>query len=730
MKRVFKSLLFTSLCAIPLIAAAPQFPFPQNKAYPYGHTFKSADTDKIKKQFLTWKGAWYTEQGTYYQKYEGGSDDANKTMPNGTARIISPNAKSELTVSEGIAYGMLIFVYMSDAQNNYQTEFDKLFRYWKCYGKGLNGNGCDSWSGQGMDWQIDNFTGSVSSGTASDGDFDAALALIMAYKQWGEDSYLDAAKKLITWIKANDMESDGSIRPGSNWNEAFNPSYSNIAAFQLFYEVTNDTFWQTAINTTLTHLRACQNAKTGLMPDWCDWNTHQVTETSASVSGGYLGFYDDAARTPWRMTQGYQWYGIEKAKEVNEAINPWLNLHSYGYAGMIYPGYKLDGTVTSDPFVSSTFAGGLGLSMAVTENPGSYLENLYYTLINTEGKVKLTAQKGENYFAATLNVLYLLTLTGNMPNFYNMTGYTDFTANPEDVLKPTAPEGVLQDTSAHATVSGYEFWGAYADKFGVTQMYPDSGNTAIYLQEDGSYIISTEAFLAAEPIYEPAVELQYPFSGVACSFAKDQGYFNLSDLTTVRITYKSQGLIRFALLDEETLVQDQEGGEPGFYLQPTTEWTTIDIDITSDAYDKFNSLNYPNWVNFESTRTDVLRAVRGVKFDTKMAKSGYSSFDLKELLLLDANGNTIEAMKETQSIAKNPLLVKQNNLFIQGKNIVLNGFKANSRIQVFDLNGVQVKSMQTKGESLISIETLAKNKGTYLFRISDNNKTQSIRFVR
>ncbi|PBC74855.1 glycosyl hydrolase family 8 [Fibrobacter intestinalis] len=733
MKNLSKSfLLFLGLAAFSVANAAPQYPFPQNKAYPYGNTFQSAVTDSIKSHFNVWKKAWYTEAGTFYAKYGGASENANKAMPSGTARIISPNSHAELSVSEGIAYGMLLMVYMSSTNEDHQSEFDKLWKYWKCYGKGLNGNGCSSWSGQGMEWQVDNYDGSIGSGTASDAEFDAAVALVMASKQWNNPTYLNEAKQLIAWIKSNDMNSDASIRPGSNWNDAFNPSYAAVAAFQLFYEITNDAFWQTAVDKATSEVQLCQNAKTGLMPDWCDWNTHQPTETNASVTSGYLGFYNDATRTPWRMAWGYAWYGISKAKTSNDKIVPWLDSASYGYAGMILPGYNVDGSSDNDVYVSSDFTGGLGLSMLSADDPKSYLEGLYYTLTNTKGKDSLRAKVGEEYFASTLNVLYMLLLTGNMPNFYNMTNYTDFVPNPANVQTPKQPIGVLQDTALQPTISGLAHWGVYSDDLGVTKMFPDSGSSGIFQQTDGKNIASMEMFIAPEPTYSTDPNLKYPFAGIACSFDSEQSYHDLSDLANVRITYRSKGVIRFALLDQETLNQDKEGGEPGYFLQPTDdEWRTIDIDITANANNDFNTLTYPAWTNLNGviSASDVLKAVRGVKFDVKMQKAGYASFDLAEIALQDRNGNVVKALSGQNAIPKTEALTKA--LLRQSGNIVhFNAVGNNAKLSVYNLNGTLLSTRMLNGSGEIALDELAPARGLYVLRLSTAKTLQFLKIQK
>ena len=141
-----KNFIKATMCVAALAATtamAGSYPFPQNMKSPHGYTIPFANTDMIKDHYSKWKKAWY---------------DASQGW------ILAPEGTCS-TVSEAIAYGMLITVYMDD-----QQIFDKLYGTWKSNG----GNGA------GMNWRVGCSGGS---GSASDADFDAALALVMASKQ-------------------------------------------------------------------------------------------------------------------------------------------------------------------------------------------------------------------------------------------------------------------------------------------------------------------------------------------------------------------------------------------------------------------------------------------------------------------------------------------------------------------------------------------------------------------
>ena len=260
MKKRFKLLLFAVLIAVSSSMAAPQYPFPQNKAHPHGTTAKYASTEMIKEHFKKWKQAWYVDKGN-------------------EAWILSPEGSGS-TVSEGIAYGMMIMVYMSSAQNDYKAEFDKLWACWK--------NHSVSGGASGMNWRIGDGGGN---GSATDADVDAALALVMASKQWNQNSYLEEAKTLINWMATNDINGDNSVKPGNQWNDAFNPSYATLANFELFAKVTNNSKWNSVMTKASSDLASCQNSATGLVPDWCSWGSFQPTKTSAVVAQGVLRLF-------------------------------------------------------------------------------------------------------------------------------------------------------------------------------------------------------------------------------------------------------------------------------------------------------------------------------------------------------------------------------------------------------------------------------------------------------
>ena len=664
-----KSLLKITTCAVALAAvagtAAPKYPFPQNMKSPKGYTIPFADTDMIKAHFKQWMGAFYDDsRGWIYS-------------PDGTGS----------TVSEGIAYGMLIFVYMSDAQNDYKSQFDKLYKTWTSNADGANG---------GMNWRVGEGS---QGGTATDADLDAALALVMASKQWGDDSYMQAAKNLISWIASNDING-GHVKPGNRWNTAFNPSYGALATFELFKSIDGSGPWGNVLSTTASDLKQCQNSTSGLVTDWCDWNSHQpMINSQAAVGDGatMAAFFDDAARTPWRTAWAYYWYGNNDAKEFNKKIVNWLYSATFNDAGGIQSGYKPDGSdpnISARKFVSSTFSGGLGLAASSFdgEDDKAYMETVYKVLASlTSCKSASNCGQdnvpGEKYYPATLNLLYLLLMTGNMPNFYDMTGFTKFTPDPSLMRGVRMPSGVQQakeDTSVG--LSGFWKWGAYHDKWSNTgtQMKPDSGSSPLFLGSEG---ISAEAFIeiGPEPTYgsEEANAGHYPSAGIAMNFKADESSVDFTSLgvSYVRFNIKTEGTIRFALLNTST---SEAGGEPGYMLQTTNGYETIVLKLAGGGSSTVGDLTVPDWVNDPSTANDVMKTASGVKFEAKMPKGGYASISLKSIEFLDASKQVIDPVKFTGIEIKEVIPPSSSSTVIGSSGSVVPGSSGSVSIAMAD----------------------------------------------
>lgn len=715
MKNFFKATVCVAALAA-TSAMAGSFPFPQNMKSPHGYTIPFADTQVIKDHFNLWKQAWYQDKG----------NEAWVLAPEGTCS----------TVSEAIAYGMLITVYMDE-----QSMFNKLYATWKNNG----GNGA------GMNWRIGCDGGS---GSASDADFDAALALVMASKQWG-GSYLNDAKTLISWIATNDIKSN-KIMPGNQWGDYFNPSYATTANFALFQKVAGGS-WNNVISQAYTDLNACQNSTSGLVSDWCDWNSHKPVKNSkaAVAQDEDPGFFDDAARTPWRMAWAYYWYGDTKAQAFNKKINDWM-IPTARTASGINSGYFPSGqAVTSEKrnFVSSTFSGGMGMAASSFDDAASkdFMESVYKTLSNLKSCKTASGcgegnNAGEKYYPSTLNILYLLLITGNMPNFYDMTGFTQFTPDPSLASGVSTAEGV-QQASRDSTVgvSGFWNWGAYHDKLGIgTVMSPDSGTSPLY--KTGCEITAEATMeIGPEPQWTQAkadvckntpaqCELKYPSAGIAMSFlSNDKKGVNLDALKVkyVRVTAKTKGPIRMAILNEATA---EAGAEPGIYVDPTDDYTAVTYDLTPDQFGfkgtNSQSIDILDWVNVSTAPSgeDIIKVVKGLKWEVKDAKGGFGSVSIKAIEFLDANKQVIDPVKITgitvpaAQCGTNPgtdafvfrSLAPSAKVIASGSQIQVLGAKVGSDYAVFNMQGKVVKAGKISGATQgISVA----NRGTFLVRV-------------
>lgn len=336
---------------------------------------------------------------------------------NGFRRVIrpdTPDGVANSTVSEGIAYGMLISVYFAD-----QALFDDLFKYSLHWADdyGL------------MQWYIDPKGETAcpgrkgGCGAATDADEDIAFALIMADKQWGgrgslDKSYREYALRHIALIKKHEISEEGYLMPGeySGGKKLVNLSYFAPAFFEVFGRYSKDeAFWKKVndVNYALlfkTLNKANGNQDNGLVPAWS--NTDGVPEGPWKTAP--LHHQTDSVRTPIRVAQHYCWTGDERAKEYLAKVNRFFV--PIGYQ-KITDGYALDGTprpeaAPAESSRSAVFVAAAAMAAMTDKQNDAYVSGAY-SLLKTN---KLTVRS--TYYQLSWTTLSMAFLTGN---FFDMT---------------------------------------------------------------------------------------------------------------------------------------------------------------------------------------------------------------------------------------------------------------------------------------------------------------------
>lgn len=330
-----------------------------------------------------------------------------------TRRPNSPGAEVNSTVSEGIAYGMLLSVAMAD-----QHTFDELWKYSQQW---LNSNGLMNWYINAAGTQV------LGSGGATDADEDIAWALVMAHRQWGGSGsvgmpYLELAKAQIDRIWRTEVAHDQAdmLLPGDTWggNPLFNPSYFAPNQYRIFGAVTGKTDdWNHVIETGYTIIEkslnaSSKNATNGLVPAWCGSDGMPKSPPSGSATN----YQYDSARTPYRIGLDYCFNGEPRAKTYLAKVSSFFA--GVG-AGSIVDGYNLDGTPHPDPDSpsgspqSAVFVGCAAVGAMHDATYQSFVEDAY-TRVATG-----TLLARSRYYNLSWTALNLLMLTGNFAEYPN-----------------------------------------------------------------------------------------------------------------------------------------------------------------------------------------------------------------------------------------------------------------------------------------------------------------------
>jgi len=287
--------------------------------------------------------------------------------------------------SEGVAYGMMLALYMDDKET-----FDNI---WKDAEKYLGWNQGDyffySWIAY-YDRDYEQVVVKQPGVPASDAEIDIAAALIMAYKRWGNTeievnsplygiqgkiTYKDRAKSLIEtiWNKFTNRDfDDWYINPGgmqqltqsAGYDEDYwvvNPSYFILANLKLFKDFEEGEglethSWNTLIDGCINIMKKYPGYEKGLQPDWMDYEGEPILKDGNYVDNYKYDMYKDAIRVPWRIATYKLWYDDGKVDEyINNAVN-----YVWDHKEGLY--YKYDGSYYLDYQDKPIFDGG-GVAM-------------------------------------------------------------------------------------------------------------------------------------------------------------------------------------------------------------------------------------------------------------------------------------------------------------------------------------------------------------------------------
>lgn len=372
-----------------------RFPFPQNQRLAHCIYPRSADHRDARLAFLRFKEEIVTADGA-----RGFLRPRRPDTPDGIVNS---------TVSEGVAYGMIIAVMFDD-----QPLFDAFWQYALCF---MNANGLMSW------YVAPDGSGALDSGGATDSDEDMAWALVMAHRQWGgsgalAETYLSHAERQIERLWRLEVDHDrfpGMLLPGDEWRgrNVFNPSYFAPHQYRLFGEVSgNRAEFQSVIERGYSIVDLSLNDRNGnrdngLVPAWCDPAGTPVE----AFPGAMTNYQTDSARLPFRLGQDFAYHQEPRARAYLEKVSGF-------FAGLgadrIGDGYTLSGQPAPDPRTaqpnpgSAVFVGCAAVGAQHDARHQAFVDAAYERVKTGE----LLARS--RYYNHCWTVLSLLMLTGNL----------------------------------------------------------------------------------------------------------------------------------------------------------------------------------------------------------------------------------------------------------------------------------------------------------------------------
>jgi oligosaccharide reducing-end xylanase len=281
-------------------------------------------------------------QAGWQQLFYGRDDDQRVYYPAGPDQAYIADVGSGEVRSEGMSYGMMIAV-----QLDRRAEFDRLWKWVRTHMHHATGprQGYFAWQCAFDGRQLD-------PGSASDGEEWFAMALFFASHRWdaaGTAGYGADAQALLRAMLLGGDRRGGNITslfdrtrkqvvfaPTGEASVFTDPSYHLPAFYELWARWAQEDrpFWSGAAATSREFLRRAADARTGLMPDFSDF------DGTPRRSGGREDFRFDAWRTLGNVGLDYAWFAADPWQvEQSNRVLSFLAAQGPAYANQ----FALDG---------------------------------------------------------------------------------------------------------------------------------------------------------------------------------------------------------------------------------------------------------------------------------------------------------------------------------------------------------------------------------------------------
>lgn len=269
-------------------------------------------------------------------------------------QIVDPATNN--TTSEGQSYALLRAVWQDDHET-----FDRVWQWTQDHLQFRGEDALFSWL-----WLNDNADGLLGdTEAASDADEDTALALIIAYTRWRDNTYLAAAREIVTDIWDREIvEIAGNYYiisgPSSEREEGYlvNPSYFAPASYRVFSYIDPIHPWNDVADSAYLLLNKLgKSSPTYLPPNWIliDKETGEIKSPGnyiQDISHNWYGF--DAFRIMWRVILDKEWFDRKEAVDYLTKVQPFFEKQM---EDKIYAIYSLDGSPRANYSSLSTTTG-------------------------------------------------------------------------------------------------------------------------------------------------------------------------------------------------------------------------------------------------------------------------------------------------------------------------------------------------------------------------------------